>query len=45
MEALDVLEANDFDQMVKLNYDHLINKNKAIIEGQRQYIRYPKGIS
>ncbi|TCI80379.1 hypothetical protein EVJ20_03440 [Exiguobacterium sp. SH0S1] len=45
MDALNVLEANDFDQMVKLNYDHLINKNKAIIEGQRQYIRYPKGIS
>ncbi|HSO57236.1 MAG TPA: hypothetical protein VLQ66_03275 [Paenisporosarcina sp.] len=41
MAALDLIEDSDFDRMVKLNYDQLMEKKK-IIEGQRQYIRYPK---
>jgi hypothetical protein len=42
MAALDLIEDSDFDRMVQLNYDRLMEKNKKIIEGQRQYIRYPK---
>ncbi len=42
MAALDLIEDSDFDRMVQLNYDQLMVKNKKIIEGQRQYIRYPK---
>lgn len=42
MDALNLIEDRDFDHMVQLNYDNLMEKNKKIIEGQRQYIRYPK---
>jgi hypothetical protein len=42
IDALNVIEDSDFDRMVQLNYDNLMEKNKKIIEGQRQYIRYPK---
>lgn len=42
MAALDLIQDSDFDRMVQLNYDRLMEKNKKIIEGQRQYIRYPK---
>lgn len=40
--ALDLVEDEDFERMTKLNYNNMIEKNKIIIEGQRQYIRYPK---
>lgn len=40
--ALGVIEDSDFERMVNLNFDHLMEKNKKIIEDQRQYIRYPK---
>ena len=40
--ALDLVEDNDFERMTQLNYDYMMEKNKKIIAGQRQYIRYPK---
>lgn len=40
--ALDLIEDNDFERMVQLNYGQLMERNKKIIEGQRKYIRYPK---
>lgn len=42
MEGLNVISDADFDKMEKLNYDKMVGDNKKIIEGQRQYIRYPK---
>lgn len=40
--ALEVIEDSDFERMIQLNYAYLMEKNKKIIEDQRQYIRYPK---
>lgn len=40
--GLDVIKDEDFERMTQLNYDYMIEKNKKIITGQRQYIRYPK---
>lgn len=40
--ALDLVEDQDSERMTQLNYDYMMEKNKKIIYGQRQYIRYPK---
>lgn len=40
--GLDLIEDEDFERMIQLNYDCMIEKNKKIIQGQRNYIRYPK---
>lgn len=42
LEGLDLIIVEDFNEMKKLNYGKMIEDNKKIIEGQRQYIRYPK---
>ncbi|MGO1060665.1 hypothetical protein ACTL32_16255 [Planococcus sp. FY231025] len=42
LKGLNVIPGNDFEEMKKLNYDKMVEDNKKIIEGQRQYIRYPK---
>jgi len=42
LEGLGLIENEDFARMTQLNYDHMIEKNKKIIEDQRQFIRYPK---
>ncbi|WKA58003.1 hypothetical protein QWY16_16090 [Planococcus shenhongbingii] len=42
LNGLNVIADQDFENMKKLNYDKMIEDNKKIIEGQRQYIRYPK---
>lgn len=42
LASLELIEDDDFARMTKLNYDYMIEKNKKIIESQRQYIRYPK---
>jgi hypothetical protein len=42
LAGLELIENEDFARMTQLNYDLMIEKNKKIIEGQRQYIRYPK---
>ena len=42
LAGLELIENEDFARMTQLNYDDMIKKNKKIIEGQRQYIRYPK---
>lgn len=42
LNGLNVIADSDFETMKKLNYEKMIADNKKIIEGQRQYIRYPK---
>lgn len=42
MAGLNVIPDDNFEKMEKLNYEKMIEENKKIIEGQRQYIRYPK---
>lgn len=42
LAGLELIENENFERMTQLNYDDMIEKNKKIIEGQRQYIRYPK---
>lgn len=42
LNGLNVISDGDFEKMKKLNYDKMIDDNKKIIEGQQQFIRYPK---
>ena len=42
LEGLGLIVVEDFEEMKKLNYDKMIEENKKIVAGQRQYIRYPK---
>lgn len=42
MDNLNLIIDEDFETMITLNYNKMIEENKPIIEGQRKYIRYPK---
>lgn len=42
LDGLQLIVDEDLEKMEELNYASMIEKNNKIIEGQKQYIRYPK---